>query len=476
MKSRLRSYRLTRLRVLLAGLVVLWTALAAVNLAGLLGPDDGPGPVRQQTRQLILTTGALHLLTLLAVWAVWLSLRQRERDQRRLRRSEQKHRSIINHAGEAIFLLDSGGCVREWNKAAERLFGAPRRSVLGQPLHDIHLCYGLELDRAIAEAGRLDRSLTYEFPWRRAQRPDGLIKLTVSPLPPARGQEEPHERLFVVIARDVTSERQLESRMSQAEKLAGIGQLAAGIAHQLNTPLGSILLSAQMLADAALPEDQSEDVQRIIRQTEQCRQIIKGLLNFARPQHRERAVLLLNEVVQETVYLIEKNLRAAKIEVEISQEGLFEVFGDRNELDQVFFNLLVNAVDAMPAGGRIAIHLGHGDPGEILVSFADTGTGIAAHQRDQVFLPFFTTKDYGKGTGLGLSIVARIMHEHGGRIELDASYLDGARFLLTFLQPGLGLAARTTAAAADPAGETAPQPSPPLPAAADRGPAMGSTP
>jgi len=152
--------------------------------------------------------------------------------------------------------------------------------------------------------------------------------------------------------------------------------------------------------------------------------------------------------VQETVYLIEKNLRAAGVTVAIEQTGPVEIVGNRNELDQVFFNLLVNAVDAMPSGGVVTIALGPGDPGEVQVSFADTGTGIPAGQRDRIFLPFFTTKDYGKGTGLGLSIVARIVHEHGGRIELDEDHRDGARFLLAFPLPGLGLEAASAAPSA----------------------------
>jgi two-component system, NtrC family, sensor kinase len=439
MKSKLRGLRFARLRLLLVALIVLSTGLLVINLVELIGRTQDAEAAAGRYSTQIISTVALHLLTLLAVWAVWFSLRAREADQRRLRRSEQKHRSIINHAGEAIFLLDSAGRIQEWNKMAEQLFGAARRSVLGLPLRDVHLCYGLELDRAIADALRLSRSLTFEFPWRRAQRPDGLITLTLSPLPPGRGSGDLEERLFVVIARDVTSERQLESRMSQAEKLAGIGQLAAGIAHQLNTPLGSILLSAQMLAESEPSEDQLEDVERILRQTEQCRQIIKGLLNFARPQSRERSLVPLGEVVHETVYLMEKSLRVAGVKVDLETTGPLEIAGNRHELEQVFFNLLVNAVDAMPDGGTVTIRLGPGGPGEILASVADTGPGIQPAQRDEIFLPFFTTKDYGKGTGLGLSIVARIMHEHGGRIELDPAYASGARFLLSFPQPGLGL-------------------------------------
>ena len=453
MKSKIPGKRMVRLHVLLALLLAMATILLVVNLVDTEGPATEAGSTARPSSRRVLTVGGMHALTVLAAAVVWLNLRRRARDLRRLRRSEQKHRAIINHAAEAIVLLDHERRVWEWNKAAERLFGAGRRTVLGRPLREIPLSQGPELDRAIQVAQKNGRSLTLEVPWRRIQNPDGSIRLTISPLPQGRGTDDPQDRLFVVLARDVTREQQLESRMSQAEKLAGIGQLAAGIAHQLNTPLGSILLSAQMLAEGELPEDQAEDVERIIRQTEQCRQIIKGLLNFARPRHNERTRMLLNDAVHETVYLVEKNLRAAGVAVTINQTGPLEVMGNRNELDQVFFNLLVNAVDAMPNGGRITIDLSPGDPGEILVSFADTGPGIPPALSEQVFLPFYTTKDYGKGTGLGLSIVARIMHEHGGRIDLDETYSEGARFLLSFPLPGLGLESSSSSLAGAPLAE-----------------------
>jgi signal transduction histidine kinase len=242
---------------------------------------------------------------------------------------------------------------------------------------------------------------------------------------------------YVIIARDITHEKQLETRISEAEKLAGIGQFAAGIAHQLNTPLGSILLSAQMLEDAIENEDDVEDVQRIIRQTEQCKTIIKSLLNFARPSGRSRSRCGISEIVQETIFLMDKTIRTKNVEINLKLEGEGYVFGNRNELEQVIFNLLANSLDVLAGGGEISITVNDSDSREVEVLFEDNGDGVAEEMRDQIFLPFFTTKEYGNGTGLGLPIVARIVHEHGGHIDL----LDGpgARFLMTFPQhrPGV---------------------------------------
>ncbi len=446
-QGKLAEIKTTRTRVLLAALIVLAAGLFLVDLLDLVAALRHERSWLETRGIPVLVVSFVFLLTIVvASWLAWFQVRQREHARERVLRSEQKYRTIINHAGEAIFLLDSAGLVLEWNKTAEQLFGAPRRAVLGKLFRDIHLCYGLEIEKAMADTQRLGQSLVFDFPFPRSGNPGALLNLSISPIN-AGGESGGGERTFVVIARDVTSERQLETRMSEAEKLAGIGQLAAGIAHQLNTPLGSILLSAQMLSEASLPEDEQEDVQRIIRQTEQCRTIIKGLLNFARPQHAERGVLALGEAVRETTYLMEKNFKLAGVEVAIQETGQPLVYGNRNELDQVFFNLLANALDAMPGGGRIAIHIGPAGPGEVQVEVTDTGEGIPADNRERIFLPFFTTKEYGRGTGLGLSIVARIVHEHGGRIEMDSAVGKGTRFLLTFPEPAYGLGRATTTVA-----------------------------
>lgn len=419
-------------------LVVLLLADVVREAASAGSLREGLSAVARQARAALPVLRSKLVLLILAVigWSAWLVMRRRQFDQLRLRRSEQKYRNIINHAGEAIFLLDEGGRVLEWNKSAETLFNEPRRNALNRPFRDIHLCYGLEIERAMADAERLGRRLTFEFPFPRGGR-DGQISLTISPIATGHAVGGEPRRAFVVIARDITSEKQLESKMSETEKLAGIGQLAAGIAHQLNTPLGSILLSAQMLEESVKKDEDVEDVRRIIRQTDQCRTIIKGLLNFARPSGSERAVVNLAEVVGETVNLMEKTINVAGVSVVIEERGDARVLGNRNELDQVFFNLLANALDAMPDGGQITVTLAERDPGEIEVVFADTGVGIAAEHHDQVFLPFFTTKEYGKGTGLGLSIVARIVHEHGGRIELRSRVGEGTRFHIAFPRPRL---------------------------------------
>ena len=437
----LRPGRILRLQIILGTLVGGSLAYILINLFELRDTYLQTGSLQAMWQAEwesgkvltdMLWTGLFQLFVLILGWSAFFRLRVTELGNLRLRRSEMKYRSIINHAGEAIFLLDGGGRVLEWNKGAENLFRLPRRNVLNKRIQSLDLDLDLAIDRAVNDIQRLGRSFTYEARIEKDNGPATQISVTLSSISPGPGRRAEKNGSFVVIARDITSEKQLENRMSETEKLAGIGQLAAGIAHQLNTPLGSILLSAQMLEDTIKNEDDSEDIHRIIRQTEQCRGIIKGLLNFARPTGSERGSMNLAEAISETAYLMEKNLKLAGVELNLTEDTDSYVFGNRNELEQVFFNLLANAIDSMPKGGSIDVKMSDGGPGEIMVEFRDTGEGIPLENHDRVFLPFFTTKDYGKGTGLGLSIVARIVHEHGGRIEMDSNPGKGTLFLLWF--------------------------------------------
>ncbi len=379
----------------------------------------------------MLKEGTFQLFMLVLGWSMFFRLRIGELGHLRLRRSEHKYRSIINHAGEAIFLLDDKGKVLEWNKKAEKLFGVYRRHALKENIGKLDIGLKFPVLKIFADVERVQRSLTYEA--QLAKPGTNLptqLSLTFSCIFAGSGPMADKKNSFTVIARDITNEKQLESRMSETEKLAGIGQLAAGIAHQLNTPLGAILLSAQMLEETVQNEDDSEDIHRIIRQTEQCRRIIKGLLNFSRSTGSNRGRVDLMAVINDTLFLMEKKAKVAGVTLSISQNTDSWVFGNRNELEQVFFNLLANALDAMTDGGIVTIVVEDGGAGELRVRFSDTGEGIPAETRDSVFMPFFTTKDYGKGTGLGLSIVARIVHEHGGRIDLASELGRGTTFTL----------------------------------------------
>jgi two-component system NtrC family sensor kinase len=231
-------------------------------------------------------------------------------------------------------------------------------------------------------------------------------------------------------------ERQLQQTVRQqvtrAEKLASIGRLAAGVAHEINNPLTGVLTFAHLLRDKSNMDAQDrEDLDLMIRETTRAADIVRGLLDFA----RERPVLMerldLNEVVARTVRLIANQKKFERIVIEqLLQEDLPKVRGDMNQLQQVLLNLSLNACTAMPNGGTLTIRtVTAGD--DLLLKVGDTGHGIKAELLDRIFEPFFTTQDVGKGTGLGLSVTYGIVEQHGGRLEVESEEGKGSTFTIS---------------------------------------------
>ncbi len=225
---------------------------------------------------------------------------------------------------------------------------------------------------------------------------------------------------------------QLEEQLQISEKNASLGLLAAGVAHEVNTPLTGISSYTQMLLQGAEPDDPTTRVlEKIERQTFRAAKIVNGLLNLARPAHVESGPVDVNAVVNDVLSLLEHQLRNGSIQVrkELSPAPTI-VQGIEYKLQQVFLNLFLNARDAMPKGGWLSISTRSG-PEHATIEVADTGAGISADHLSRIYDPFFTTKDIGRGTGLGLSITYGIVQEHGGTITCDSSVGQGTRFTLT---------------------------------------------
>ncbi|MBN2495496.1 MAG: cache domain-containing protein [Deltaproteobacteria bacterium] len=232
-----------------------------------------------------------------------------------------------------------------------------------------------------------------------------------------------------VAQREEQLEQATREQIGQSEKLASIGRLAAGVAHEINNPLTGVMTFAHLLrAKPNMDHQDQEDLDLIVRETTRVREIVRGLLDFARESPSRMQLMAVQEVLANTMTL----LRAQKTfnKVEICQEhppDLPQVCGDRNQLQQVFVNLALNACEAMPDGGRLEIRSAV-DGGEIVITFTDTGCGIKAEHLQSIFDPFFTTKPVGKGTGLGLSVSYGIVQQHGGSLEVDSVEGEGTTF------------------------------------------------
>ena len=246
----------------------------------------------------------------------------------------------------------------------------------------------------------------------------------------------------LVIFDDVTDRAELERRLVQADKLSSIGLLAAGVAHEVNTPLAVISTYAQMLAkQVAEDEQKSRILEKIARQTFRASEIVNSLLNFSRTSTSELAEVQLNRVIQETLSLLEHQLKKAGIEVRTKLDPhLDPVKGNPGKLQQVFLNLFLNARDAMEPRGVLEVSPTAAQTARTasMVEVIDTGHGIAPEHLSRIYDPFFTTKSAKKGTGLGLSVTYGIIQEHGGAIEAISRPGEGTCFHLEF--PAIGKA------------------------------------
>jgi hypothetical protein len=251
----------------------------------------------------------------------------------------------------------------------------------------------------------------------------------------------------LIVVENVTERVQLEEQLQISDKMASVGLLAAGVAHEVNTPLTGISSFTQMLLEGADPGDPKTQVlEKIEQQTFRAAKIVNGLLNLSRPGQSlaDPARVDLNAVIADVLALLEHQLSVGKIKIrrELSASPAI-VSGFEHKLQQVFLNLFLNARDAMPRGGWLSVTT-RVEQDQVWAEVSDTGTGIPNEHLSRIYDPFFTTKVIGKGTGLGLSITYGIVREHDGTIDCQSMVGQGTRFVLSV--PQAKAAARTTRA------------------------------
>lgn len=225
---------------------------------------------------------------------------------------------------------------------------------------------------------------------------------------------------------------QAQQKLNQADKLASLGRLAAGVAHEINNPLTGVLTYSSYLLKRAEDSETKEDLEVIVRETKRCRTIVKGLLDFSRQAAPKKAPVDVNTVIRESVKIVDNQLTLNNVRMDLALTELPAITADFTQLQQVFINLLLNAADAMPAGGKVQITSAveaRDGRSEIVVGVGDEGEGIAREHLSRIFDPFFTTKGT-KGTGLGLAVVWGIIDEHGGTVEVESEVGTGTRFTL----------------------------------------------
>jgi signal transduction histidine kinase len=237
----------------------------------------------------------------------------------------------------------------------------------------------------------------------------------------------------LVVFWDVTDQKQMQEQLILTDRLASIGQLASGIAHELNNPLTSVIGFSELLLERDLPDDIKEDLEIVNREAKRTANVVKGLLTFVRKQGTEKELVDINSIIQGVLQLRSYEQRISNIEVNDQfYPDLPEIMGNGAHLQQVFMNLIVNAEQAMlEAHGRGTLTITTERVGDIVrASITDDGPGISPDNMRRIFTPFFTTKEVGKGTGLGLSICHGILTEHGGKIYTESEPGKGATFIV----------------------------------------------
>jgi two-component system NtrC family sensor kinase len=227
--------------------------------------------------------------------------------------------------------------------------------------------------------------------------------------------------------------QKMHQQLAKTEKLTALGEMAAGVAHEINNPLGGILLYSNLVLED-IPEDSParENMQKIIYQTNRCKEIVQSLLDFARTPTGDMLPLQINQAITTSLKLVRDQSMFHGIEIETHlAENLPEVIGDRSRLEEVFLNLFINAADAMKGSGKLSIVTGLSTNNAIRIFISDTGKGIDEEHLSHIFEPFFTTKEPGKGTGLGLSIVYGIIRKHNGTIDAESEPGSGTTFIIS---------------------------------------------
>ncbi len=343
--------------------------------------------------------------------------------------------SIVESITVGLLAVDKHGRVTGCNTALEELLGMNRDEVIDRRVEDLFAeDFAETLAQVLGTEGWELAELRHIYKLHTATRSAHPLILNVALAPLRRADSSPHTGALVVLE-DVTTRVRLEEQLQQREKLSSIGLLAAGVAHEINTPLTGVSSYTQMLLGMLAETDPKHKLlEKIHRQTERATGIVNNLLNFSRTGSvTEFYEVDVNRVLDDTLQLLEPQMRQSQVEIEREYEpGLPQVYGNRSQLQQVFTNLVLNARDALPGGGRITLATECGEDGGVVVHVADDGIGIAPEHVARIYDPFFTTKGVGRGTGLGLAVSYGIVQEHSGHISVQSAPGKGTTFRISF--------------------------------------------
>jgi PAS domain S-box-containing protein len=344
--------------------------------------------------------------------------------------SQLRLEGIIQSAMDAIITVDQEQQVVVFNHAAEQMFQCPAAEAIGKSLdrfipprfrqaHHEHV-------KTFGASGATNRKMGAlgQVSGLRADGTEFPVEAAISHVS-VEGR-----RYFTVVLRDVTERKRLQEQLRRTERIAELGTLASGMAHEIGTPMNVILGRAEYLMERVREAPLKKGLQTIVSQVERITKVMNQLLAFARRRPTERRAVDLRQVVEDNVEIFQERLARQSIKVETAfASSCRPVHADADQMSQVLINLVVNAIHAMPRGGTLRVGLSPGQ-GTVALTVADTGHGIPQDVTAKIFDPFFTTKETGKGTGLGLTVVKGIIEEHGGTIAVESEPGKGTTFTI----------------------------------------------
>jgi len=347
---------------------------------------------------------------------------------------------VIHSSASAIVAADRKGKIQLMNQAAKELFGIANRPEL--KIENARDLYppgkAKEIMRMLRDVntggrGKLPSTITSIVDINGNEIP---VEMTAAIIYDDEGNETATMAIYNDLRKKLEMEKKLktaEKQLAKSEKMASLGQLAAGVAHEINNPLTGILFNASLILES-MDENHPfrSDIEYIIEDANRCKDIVKSLLVYSRQRDSEKNIVQINDIVEQSLRLIRDQKTFGNIEIvkEFSDEMML-VEADSNKLSRVFINLIINAADAMNGNGKIVIRTYRNKLDKrVFCEIEDTGPGIDEKNLSKIFDPFFTTKEVGKGTGLGLSISYGIIEEHGGKISVKKTGKDGTTFLI----------------------------------------------
>src|SRR5262245_1576898 len=346
-----------------------------------------------------------------------------------IRQREQFFASILRNSADAIFTMDSQERVTSWNKGAEAIFGYTEEEMVGKSL-EILLPQALREDRELERSSAATQAEGYlrSYQTQRLTKDGRTIDVlfTRSAIRDSEGQLIGYSSVL----KDITEQRLLDRHLTQTEKLSAIGEMAAGLAHEIKNPLAGIKGAIEIIRDGLAPDDPHRQILgEVLSEVGRIDRSVINLLSYSKPKRPDFVQIDVVRLIENVISFLQKmaDSRGVRLHL-ISTRDIPPVRGDENELKQLFMNMILNSLEAIKKRGNVWVKVNHSADSHVSIEVTDDGPGIPADQLGKIFLPFFTSKK--NGTGLGLATCKRIVTNHGGAIRVESEPGKGTRFTI----------------------------------------------